>query len=234
MSSKFALLVAAYAASIGLSTLEAVAGDVPTCWVTPRITFEWFWCSHCLPITPSSPSFQERHGSDGAFTSLSNCGSAVRCFQAEWSSNAVQVTVSVDLRKQCWDCLGSYSCDGCAWGLMGPMIDRFVFESSTPFFLPAFSTLTLNSAEGLYQTEPKLTHDDYVANNGGGTGFDFIFTPCREDFDASGEVDFADFSLLLLYWGGWWCPPRMDFDSSGEIDGSDLSMLLLATGSCPW
>ncbi|MDG2053113.1 MAG: carbohydrate binding domain-containing protein [Phycisphaerales bacterium] len=60
---------------------------------------------------------------------------------------------------------------------------------------------------------------------------DPIDSPCRCDFDLSGDVGFADFSYLLVVWGTE--DPKADLDNSGSVDLADFSIFLLAFGqSC--
>lgn len=61
----------------------------------------------------------------------------------------------------------------------------------------------------------------------------FRFTACQSDFDANGQVDFADLSELLLMFGFPLTRPcqRWDLDQSDQIDTGDVALLLLDMGN---
>jgi hypothetical protein len=62
---------------------------------------------------------------------------------------------------------------------------------------------------------------------GGGGGGD-----CPGDFNADGEVNGADFGILLASWGP--CPECVtDINGDGVINGADVGLMLAYWGSCP-
>ncbi|NBX26285.1 MAG: hypothetical protein EBQ99_09620, partial [Planctomycetes bacterium] len=55
----------------------------------------------------------------------------------------------------------------------------------------------------------------------------------KGDFDLSGEVDAADLSIILLYFGEF-DPVFGDLDGDGEISGGDIASLLVLFGPVTW
>jgi hypothetical protein len=55
----------------------------------------------------------------------------------------------------------------------------------------------------------------------------------KGDFDLSGEVDSADLSIILLYFGEF-DPVFGDLDGDGEISGGDIASLLVLFGPVTW
>lgn len=91
-------------------------------------------------------------------------------------------------------------------------------ESDTPFWTAAGSTI-----EGGWNAIPRTSYSSPHDHG-------FAFTLCREDFDASGIIDFGDLSILLMTWGADF--ERPDLDGTGLVDNGDLAVLLLGFGSC--
>jgi hypothetical protein len=55
----------------------------------------------------------------------------------------------------------------------------------------------------------------------------------KGDFDLNGEIDVADFSILLLFWGEYG-NSIYDLDHSGNIDGGDSAIILMNFGEVVW
>ena len=55
---------------------------------------------------------------------------------------------------------------------------------------------------------------------------------CPEDLNGDDEVDAADLSIMLGYWGIP-DPPVGDLDGDGDVDAADLAELLANWGKCP-
>jgi hypothetical protein len=64
----------------------------------------------------------------------------------------------------------------------------------------------------------------------------FVLIPntCPADFDFDGDVDAADLSAVLAYWGPYepGTPSPYDIDCSGDVDAGDLSTVLGTWGDC--
>jgi hypothetical protein len=59
-----------------------------------------------------------------------------------------------------------------------------------------------------------------------------VGSPCPEDIDGSGEIDFDDLLRVLAAWGPCGKDCREDIDDSGTVDFDDLLRILAAWGPC--
>ena len=90
------------------------------------------------------------------------------------------------------------------------------FDASEPFWLVFNNEATEEEHEAA---------EDWVRD-------ELATTPCPEDLDVSGAVDFNDLLSVLSAWGPCTdCPA--DLDSSGMVDFTDLVTVLSAWGACP-
>ena len=56
-------------------------------------------------------------------------------------------------------------------------------------------------------------------------------SPCPEDLNGNGTVDFNDILSLLASWGQCTSCPE-DLDDNGDVDFADLLVMLAAYGDC--
>ena len=137
----------------------------------------------------------------------------------DWNSSIMEVRLSEAGVERWWQCVAAnVPCEG-GW------IDyeRYMFgklRSIVPFWVEPFS-------QGDW-TRP-LTEVDITCSNRLGPR---RFTFCRDDVDASGQIDFGDLSYVLMMIGGDTWGGRFDLDDSGEIDLGDIAMVLLSFGPC--
>lgn len=209
-----------------MASAAVFAGEPQQASVKVATYFSWFSvCNTCSTTVPDNPiTFEETFEANGSFFNSGSCAGAQHAFVADWSDNCLLIgTTSLNLFQQSQACLGPCECICIQWN--GGL--DILYTSSTPFFLACWSGLT--GPEGLFQTEPKMSQHSGAPGFG---PFDLRFTACREDFDASGQIDFSDVSVMLLFWGDTF--PRLDLDGSGTLDSGDLSLLLLSWGECPW
>ena len=186
--------------------------------------FELGWNQGCNPTsaacTDETPSNRTVIHSTGLVESY-GCPSTVKF---AWSSNMLQVFELEAPFGQCYYWVCPESCFQ-TLRIQG----KATIESDVPFWTQLFGYADdTNGSNALPQTV-------YTLSNGPGLwGIDNLsnikFTFTREDFDASGEVDSADLSLLFLCYGQNW--GRVDLDDNGIIDSADLSLLLLNFGDC--
>ena len=57
--------------------------------------------------------------------------------------------------------------------------------------------------------------------------------PCLGDVNNDGQVNGADISVLLGFWGLNGKPVAADINKDGSVDGADLAQLLGSWGECP-
>ena len=57
--------------------------------------------------------------------------------------------------------------------------------------------------------------------------------PCVGDVNNDGQVNGADISVLLGFWGLNGKPVAADITNDGSVDGADLAQLLGSWGECP-
>lgn len=170
----------------------------------------------CTDVTPSNTTVIHSTGLVESY----GCPSTVKF---AWSSNMLQVFEIDAPFTQCYYWICPESCF--FPGFIGGMA---TIESDVPFWTAIFGGDSSSGGNALPQTV-------YTLNGGPGwwgienlSNIKFTFT--REDFDASGEVDSADLSLLFTFYGGHW--PRVDLDDNGVIDLADVSLVLLGFGDC--
>ena len=110
-------------------------------------------------------------------------------------------------------------------------------ESALPATQPVLAAR--GNLDGTGGEDVFLVDDSPVSSFQGGTSYAAAVRPfrfvdaaaCVADFDGSGQVDGADLTVLLSYWGYRDTPA--DLDASGIVDGADLGMLFSAWGPCP-
>ena len=171
----------------------------------------------CTDVTPSNTTVIHSTGLVESY----GCPSTVKF---AWSSNMLQVFEISAPFMECyyWICPESCFFPGFIGGTA-------TIESDVPFWtqLLGFTDVT-NGGGALPQTVYTLSSGPGLWNIDNLSNIKFTFT--REDFDASGEVDSADLSLLFLLYGQNW--GRVDLDDNGIIDSSDLGLLLINMGDC--
>lgn len=104
------------------------------------------------------------------------------------------------------------------------VIDAFEFDAANdqPAFVGVTSTQSFDRIE-VYEVAQQCD-DEYF-------GQFFVRRACRPDIDDSGQVGFADLSMLLNAWGS--CANCVaDLDLSGSVGFNDLSILLVGWGPC--
>lgn len=94
---------------------------------------------------------------------------------------------------------------------------------------PGFSDLALSN------TEICGNFPDAIAGQYEDIGKNVLCTGCRGDVNNNGQVDGADVSIMLGYWGfsPIGVPVAADLDNSGVVDAADLTILLANWGLCP-
>lgn len=167
------------------------------------------------------------YGNDGYFEGVGCVDAATDC-KVVWTANSVAADKSAAGWNRFYSCaFGRMPCMPYDFGPFYSPIEG-ILTSEQPFWTQIFSDTATGGFNARPETEVRLHNS--------GSGISGAFTYCREDFDASGDTNFADLSILLLAWGGgWggWVPPRLDLDDSGEIDGGDMALILLSLGPCP-
>lgn len=162
----------------------------------------------------SEPSF--RFSASGHFECMGSiCSYRVDDLGVQWQPNYVswfypfsqELRCARQSRPECQ--LYDFANLGCLFSTI---------ESDTPFWTAVGSTIE-GGWNGIPRSSYSSSHDQ-----------GFAFTLCREDFDASGIIDFGDLAILLMAWGADF--ERPDLDSTGLVDNGDLAVLLLDFGSC--
>jgi hypothetical protein len=94
---------------------------------------------------------------------------------------------------------------------------------------PGYSDLALVSTE-ICGNVPDAISGQYED-----IGKNILCTGCRGDVNNNGQVDGADVSIMLGYWGfsPIGVPVSADLDNSGVVDAADLAILLANWGVCP-
>jgi len=190
----------------------------------------WRMISRCHDAVHSTISIQASN--DGTFRNFGLCSVPNSC--VAWHPN--EVIVNPDLATAFGCVLAGIECSPHAcgyWPWCGGLVyvegGEIEVASEVPFWTHKGD---MHSDDGGYGSTPKLRHQWHPWHHTLGSELipEIRYTYCREDLDASGEIDMGDLSLLLfeLYKG----IPRCDFDESGEVDTGDLSWLLLNLGRC--
>ncbi len=162
-----------------------------------------------------------RFSSSGQFSEFGHCLISPDCFPCSWSTQSVDIAInSTKVQEQIFQCLQPETCTE-------------IFFCTLPYELssdqPFWTNVWTNSNEGGFNRDPRLC---YSIGSNIGWPTQICFTRCVEDFDASGIIDFADMSLLLMCWGSVDTFQRLDLDASGQVDGADLSLFLMVLGPC--
>jgi len=94
---------------------------------------------------------------------------------------------------------------------------------------PGYSDLALAN------TEICGNFPDAISGQYEDIGKNTLCTGCRGDVNNNGQVDGADVSIMLGYWGfsPIGVPVSADLDNSGVVDAADLAILLANWGVCP-
>jgi hypothetical protein len=176
---------------------------------------------------------RESHEADGTWSSTGDCVLQARVHAVSWAEHSVTVT---DTKYE----VLSRSLEPCAWPAVPgdhsdcAMVHQLVFDwailrSDVPVWVSAFSPVY----DGGWGPEPRTEWLFGFSGPASLAAEGIRFTACKEDLDASGDVDFGDLSLLFILWGDSWAG-RPDLDGSELVDGSDLSLMLMSFGPCEW
>lgn len=215
---------------------RSLADGGATFTVTEQVGLDWWapWYS-CDGGGTWGCSFVETHGDDGSFVASGTCNGSEPVFRIEWEPNAARAGAWIATREEWFSrgsaCIPACGCEPCLRYTGGGWSWQVKIESRVPFWCGLSEPIGYMQSEPITQWNIGLGQLPY-----GDALYEIRFTACREDLDASGEVDSADVGLMLLFWGCVSCdvPDRFDLDASQGIDGADLALLLLSSGTCVW